>query len=269
MKELEWIKEFEQDLKKGFATPEESEKSWFEYLIFETGKKPRINRKLFQSAKEGDFTAMRCLAEYYCTGLEELGSTANYAKAIFWYSRVAEQRSIYRGKILYWLAYCFEHAKGANRDLFKAFKMFEALAKIDCSKMNVPEPAKFTALANISLAVCYHRGYGTDKNYEKAFSIFKEYADRGDELAKYNLGVMYLVVVPTKNYEKAFTVFSELKDDVRAINNLGWCYEKGYGTEKDINEAVKYYKEAADCGHRIAKNNLKRLKKKGIIAEDD
>ena len=54
-----------------------------------------------------------------------------------------------------------------------------------------------------------------------------------------------------------------------APNNLGWCYEKGYGTEKDIEKAVDYYRKATGCGNIVAKNNLKRLKQKGIITYEE
>lgn len=195
-----------------------------------------------------------------------------YKKGVYLYGRAAQYKSAYRGEVLYWLAYCYKYSRGSNKDTVKAFKMFEALAKIDCSKIELPEHAEFTANANISLADCYYRSIGTEKNVEKAIEIWKEYAEKGDETACRNLGVQYLSGKYLKrDYEKAFywTQKAANSNDVVAINNLGWCYENGYGTEKDIKKAVEYYKEAAECGNIVAKNNLKRLKRKGIITDGE
>ena len=219
---------------------------------------------------------MRALGEYYLIGRSRLRLPVNYKKAIFWYSRAAEYKSAYRGEVLYRLAYCYKNSRGANRDTAKAFKMFEALAKIDCSKIELPERAKFIAKANNSLADCYYRGIGTQKNLEKATAILEEFAKKGEtadyedgcEMACRNLGIVYLEgkAVP-KDYGKAYDLFflASLFGDVSATNCLGWCYENGYGTERNIEMAIECYKEAAEYGNLIAKNNLKRLKKKGII----
>src|SRR5262249_604501 len=39
--------------------------------------------------------------------------------------------------------------------------------------------------------------------------------------------------------------------------NLGYCYEKGRGVEKDLAQAKLWYEKAADQGHKKAKNRLK------------
>ena len=44
-----------------------------------------------------------------------------------------------------------------------------------------------------------------------------------------------------------------------AQNNLGYCYEKGYGVTKSITEAVKWYRKAAEQGNENAKTNLRKL----------
>ena len=196
--------------------------------------------------------------------------TKGYKKGIDLYRRIAKFKSVYRGVVLYRLAYCYKYARGANKDTAKAFKMFEALATIDCSKIELPLRAEFTADANIFLADWYYRGLGTKKNFEKALAIWEKYANESDETACRNLGREYLSgKYLKKDYEKAFywTQIAANFNDIVAINNLGWCYEKGYGTEKDIVKAVECYKEAAFYGNIVAKNNLKRLKKKGIITD--
>lgn len=268
MKELEWIKELREDFESGDQSmfpPKEYFKDLECCPIDEIHKQLRRSA---QRARNGDFDEMWALAEYYSLGGEERKIPRNYEKAIYWYSRAAEYKSESRGQALYRLARCYKQARGKNKDAKKAFEMLKALAEIDCSKIELYEEAEFTADVNITLANWYYRGIGTEKNPEKAIATWKEYAEKGDETASYNLGVVYL---EKRDYGKAFDYTQKAAElgNAAAINNLGWCYEKGYGTKKDVSKAVKYYREAAKYGNKIAKNNLKRLKKKGTITEDE
>ena len=38
--------------------------------------------------------------------------------------------------------------------------------------------------------------------------------------------------------------------------DLGWCYANGEGVPQDFQEAVKWYRKAAEQGHADAQNNL-------------
>lgn len=271
MKELEWIKELKEDCESGnqaLFPP----RGHFKYLERYPAKalhaQVRLSARL---ARNGDLDEMWALADYYALGRRELNLPRNYEKAIYWYSRTAEQKSEYRGQALYRLARCYKDARGKNRDDKKAYEMLKALAGIDCSKIELTEEAEFTADAAISLAHCYYDGIGTEKNVEKAIAIWKEYAERSIDAACRNLGVEYLSGKHLKrDYEKAFYWTNKAAElgDVIAINNLGWCYEKGCGTKKDVKKAIEYYKEAARHGNIVAKNNLKRLKKEGVIADE-
>lgn len=192
MKELEWIKELEEDFKSGDQTrfPTIVQRAeWENYAINAEHRAilKQINKKFSQSAKDGDYTAMRRMGEYYCIGRATLHLPVDFKRAIYWYSRAAEYKSAYRGEVLYMLANCYKHAKDADKDEGKAFKMFEALAKIDCSKIELPELAQFTDRAYNSLAVCYEHGYGTEKDINEAIKYYKEAADCGNLIAKNNL----------------------------------------------------------------------------------
>lgn len=267
MKESEWIRELKEDFESGDQSLFPP-KYYFKDLEDSPVGQARISAR---RAQNGDFDEMWSLAIYYSFGRAEPYMPRNYKKAIYWYRKLAEYKSEYRGDVLYRLAYCYKHARGKNRDLKKAFEILKALAEIDCSKIELCEEAEFTAAANVTLAHCYYGGSGTEKNPERAIAIWKEYAEKGDATACRNLGAEYIAGKYLKrDYEKAFCYTQEAaeKGDAVAVNNLGWCYEKGYGVEKNIEKAVRFYGEAASCGNAIAKNNLKRLKKKGIIADE-
>ena len=42
---------------------------------------------------------------------------------------------------------------------------------------------------------------------------------------------------------------------------LGYCYENGYGVEKDITKAVEWYRKAAAQGDKDAEERLKEISK--------
>lgn len=272
MKELEWFKRFKEDLICGNEMSDDWELyCWKNCTKTEIKDIIRKLKKQAQNEKQA-FVAAYCLGDLYYSGCKEHGIPVNYTKAIYWLNQAAQCNNIFRGEVLYCLANCYKYGRGANKDTVKAFKMFEALAAIDCSKIELLDDAEFTANVNISLADCYYRGIGTEKNVEKAIEIWKAYAEKGYETACRNLGTVYLSGKYVKrDYEKAFYWTKKAVElgDVIAPNNLGWCYEKGYGTEKDIEKAVDYYRKATGCGNIVAKNNLKRLKQKGIITYEE
>ena len=58
-----------------------------------------------------------------------------------------------------------------------------------------------------------------------------------------------------KNYEEAVKWYKKAaeKGDDWAMRKLGWCYENGEGVEKNYEEAVKWYKKAAELSDTDAK----------------
>ncbi|MBQ2726495.1 MAG: toll/interleukin-1 receptor domain-containing protein [Clostridia bacterium] len=61
-----------------------------------------------------------------------------------------------------------------------------------------------------------------------------------------------------KDYEEAVKWYRKaaVLGHVKAQNNLGWCFENGYGTEKDYTEAAKWYLRAAEQGDASAQCSL-------------
>jgi TPR repeat protein len=50
--------------------------------------------------------------------------------------------------------------------------------------------------------------------------------------------------------------------DAGAQYNLAWCYRDGAGVKKDEKEAVKWYTKAAEQNYEEAKKALERIKAK-------
>jgi len=96
-------------------------------------------------------------------------------------------------------------------------------------------------------------------NFQKAFELFKPFAEKGLASAQYNLGIMYVNGrgVP-QDYKEALKWFRKAAEQGEAMaqNNLGGMYDRGKGVPENYKEALKWYRKAADQGFDIAQFNL-------------
>lgn len=150
MKELEWIKDFKEELSSGKVIPLD-----WELYCWENYSKPKMKVKIQELKKQAQddekaFAAANCLGDLYYLGCKTHNISVNYTKAIFWFRKAAQYSNAHRGEVLYKLAYCYTYGRGKNRDKAKAFKMFEMLATIDDSTL--PVSAEFTESARIAFA---------------------------------------------------------------------------------------------------------------------
>jgi len=67
-----------------------------------------------------------------------------------------------------------------------------------------------------------------------------------------------VALMEREEYENAVRYFRKAAEqgDAPAQNNLGVCYENGKGVEKDVYEAVKWYRKAAEQRYVLAQYNL-------------
>ncbi|WP_187652153.1 tetratricopeptide repeat protein [Xenorhabdus sp. TS4] len=74
-----------------------------------------------------------------------------------------------------------------------------------------------------------------------------------------------------KEYNKAFDYYLYLsnKDDMVAMNNLGFMYERGEGVRQDYQKAFEYYSKAAKKDHSSAISNLAGLYLNGLGVKKD
>lgn len=108
------------------------------------------------------------------------------------------------------------------------------------------------------------------KDYEQAYKYFKAAADNGDIKANTNIAYYFFKGMGsvTKNREKAYELFedSAKKGHVRAQVN----YAKLLEADKKYDEAIKWYKIAANAGEPVAKQWLKnQLKKVDLSISSD
>ena len=119
----------------------------------------------------------------------------------------------------------------------------------------------FTFLS-ISMTACVEASnIGVDANTQE----IKEDAEKGDTVAQYNLGVLYMNGdgVP-QDYKKAiqWLTLAANKSDVKAQYNLGFIYENYF---KDIKKAIYWYEQASNLNMPDAQNSLANLYTDGLI----
>lgn len=100
------------------------------------------------------------------------------------------------------------------------------------------------------LGVLYTKGFGTGKDMDRAFELFKKAAEKGDINAQYNLGRLYKTGAPNQkiDFDKAITWFKRAAANghQRATYSLGYLHYKGLGVPQDYKKAVAWFSKSSD-----------------------
>lgn len=101
-----------------------------------------------------------------------------------------------------------------------------------------------------------------DKNYEKAFELYRQSAEQGSAKAKYSLWTCYSEGIGVaKNEDEAYKWLLDAACDEypEAQYTLGCIWGKGtYNTRVDLIEAEYWFRLAAEQGHTKAIDSLKK-----------
>ena len=117
---------------------------------------------------------------------------------------------------------------------------------------------KGVAAAILNLGVCYANGQGVPQDMREAAKLFRKAAEEDDATEKIAYPSFEYMDTEVRNNKW------ELEKQAREFKavaqcNLGECYERGAGVSRDIQEAVEWYRKAADNGNENAKSALRRL----------
>lgn len=220
-------------------------------------------------APKGDAFAQSQLGWMYFSGL---GVEQNYKLAHQWFLKAGLQGN--RSAAAY-LAWMYLHAQGVQGNNAEAFKWYEMAAQYG------DEEAQMMTIAMYTL------GVGTEKNIEKSEfwknkvkqatnRDFDYYYERND----YEKRLLYLAETNDKNkdqylsneysqkynqalkyknerngdLQRAFEIFNDLltRNDPSVQYQLAEMYQKGIGTERNINKALELYKMAAAQNYILA-----------------
>ena len=121
------------------------------------------------------------------------------------------------------------------------------------------------APSQFSVGLIYHLGRGTRVDLEKAYYWYKRSVLNDHIAGINNIGMMYLngeYVV--QNRDVAFRLFKKASTThSQAMDNLGQCFENGWGTKRDISRAINMYTLAGDNGYLRGWYHLGKLYEKG------
>ncbi|CAG8567252.1 9918_t:CDS:2 [Gigaspora rosea] len=103
---------------------------------------------------------------------------------------------------------------------------------------------KGDAIAQYFVGKCYAEGWNTSRNRRKAIEYYTKAAENECTAADRVLGEYNYKL---KKYTKAFKYLKKAVDNgnLKALNTLGLCYQKGQGTDTDMVKGFKLFRKAA------------------------
>lgn len=125
------------------------------------------------------------------------------------------------------------------------------------------------AQSQFSLGLLYHLGRGMKVDLQKAYEWYKKAAMQENAPGMNNLGMMYLNgEYVAQNRDVAFKLFEKASGEhAQAKDNMGQCYENGWGVEQDIGQAVNFYQLAGDQGYFLGYYHAGQVYEKGYPDE--
>ena len=99
-------------------------------------------------------------------------------------------------------------------------------------------------------------------NYESAVRMLSPYADQGDKTAELNVGIAYAFGLGVKRDRDRARALLRRSLGSRAQDTYFWVaksFETGDGVAKDSQEAMAWYRIAADDGSSEARDHLKSI----------
>lgn len=234
------------------------------------GKAAELYNKVIDEGKEQVFVAyaINNKANFYYTGD---GDEKDLDKAIELYKEAADMGSCFA---MINLSYAYRNGNGVDKNYDTAIEWIH-------KAMDMDHPGAYMELANL-----YADGNGVDKDDEKATELYQKCVELGNYYGLVHLGYLYY----DKDSEKAIEYFQQAIDmgyndgvvgigfvysaqgnDEKSFEyflkaaeqgNLSGMYETGldyfYGIGVSVNkdEAVKWWRKAAEKGHPAAKESL-------------
>ncbi|XP_036606439.1 death ligand signal enhancer [Trichosurus vulpecula] len=145
---------------------------------------------------------------------------------------------------------CHEHGKGTQKDINKAVFYYQLAAQ----KGHQMAQYRYAR----SLLSDQTPAKAADK--QRAVAMLKQAADAGLKEAQAYLGVLF-TKEPFQDERKAvkYLLLAASNGDSQSKYHMGICYEKGFGVQKNLGEAMRYYQQSAALGNEPAQERLKML----------
>lgn len=166
----------------------------------------------------------------------------NYTKAIYWYKASATHNN---PKALYNIGVCFQEGTGVRQSYADALIWFQKAADLG------------DADAQYNVGQYYRRGRsGIEVDLKKSYYWFKKSADQNKAEAQDQLGYFYVNGKGGvhKDLHEAFRLFNLSAHQGYSYGqyHVAKCLWEGIGVERNYNEAMIWYRLAANQGHEKA-----------------
>ncbi len=187
-----------------------------------------------------------------------LGVAQDYNKAAEYYLQALPAGS---GFGIAQLGYLYFIGQGVDRDYDKAVAYYRMAAD------------KNNGLGMARLGQAYAKGIVVSKDYNQAAELFRRAAERGNGLGMAHLGDLYLKGDGVaKDEREALRLYkaAALQTNPHGIARLGSMYEEGRGgLDRDVDKAIELYRKGAELGSTFGEMRLGRAYMKGIGVRKD
>lgn len=197
-------------------------------------------------AEQGDADAQYHLADLYYFGK---GTIIDYQKAAEWFEKAAEQGML---RAQYNLAECYYEGVGVPCDKQKAVEWWTKAA------------GQGDRPSIIKIAYLHEVGSVVEQNPEIAAYWYTKYAATSDLFGEFYNKAGFLYLKSFKN-DAAIDCFKKSieQGSAKAMYNLGFCYEHGYGVSQDDKKAFDWYLKAAKKNNPLAQKKVASFYEKG------
>lgn len=177
----------------------------------------------------------------------------NISQAIFYYEKAidAGERRISSNN----LACIYIEGKGVSTDYSKAAYYYKMAAE------NGHDDAQ------CMLATLYHNGLGVQQNDTEALKWYTKSAQQGNDEGQYCLGMAYYKgegTAPNHSLSVQWWLKAAKQGHPNAQNNLAQCYLNGDGVSYNVQEGLKWIREAANNGNKDAQCALGSYYEHGV-----
>lgn len=174
-------------------------------ICYSNGRGVNVDKKkamewFEKAAGNGNMQASLCLADMYAEGD---GISTDYSKAENWYQKIiSNKNNDFYDEALFSLALMYS---SKMNDYFKAFPLWRELA--ERGDMN----------SQFNFGLCYHNGWGTVVNNEKAIFWWRKAAEQGHADAQYNIDMLMQQEASNNSYGNS-------QSDSSSTGKSGGCY---------------------------------------------
>jgi len=216
----------------------------------------QFKKYIYLSAEQGHDLAQTLIGRAFEGGGS--GFPIDLEKAVYYYKMAAENDDPFSKTLL---AYFYENGICVEKSLAKAIELYRSADEEN------------TYLAAGTLGFFHEYGIGFPKSAEKARKFYLKCAEGFDDAIEFHTAEMNRIKQFNRNgiglnhaYRNLFILFRSKAEtgDCKAQCALAHAFRTGFGIEKDLNLAEKYYRLSSEQGYCIAQRWLGYFYEKGI-----